>query len=144
MLTSGKFSITCPSTSNDDGMRKIKLSIKCTDSRIQFLTVYIDPHDFAMALTGLSDQEVMFELSKTDNIGKKKETKLLSITLTEEVLTTNNLSPYHRDELASYIKKNQEQWVEAGWELVPYLGSQNSFGRIKDGVLLNVSQYRYV
>lgn len=138
----GTMSISAPSTYEGD--RKIRLTFNDESSHIKFLVVELDPADFAMALTGLSEQKVSMEVRGLDLVGKTKETQTLQIILTENDLIRNKLSSYDKVALQEYLSKNQKLFVSDDWVLNCYLGSQTSICPHLNGVKLNVHKYRYV
>lgn len=122
-------SISIGRASNDE----VRIAITDEASGTRFLSVSMTPHDFAMAITGLSFIEVPAIVCGLENVGQKKITERRSV-----------LCP-----LDCYDRKILEQWLldncqEDGWLIRPYLGSQNSIGGSSEGGRrLNYSVYRF-
>jgi hypothetical protein len=144
MINTGTLSINQIHSNDDSRDQKICMRVLDVNSRVEFLTIYMDAKEFALALTGLSGQDITFEIRRADIVGKKKERKPLTIYFSEDDLRTDGISSTNKKELSKHIEKHQDRWVDVGWTIEPYLGSQNSVTRVDNGVLLNVSQTRYV
>lgn len=138
-----KISITRPSYS-DDEKRCIKISIKDEASRIQFLTIEIDPADFAEALTGLAEVECKGIVKGLDKVGYSKEADPAVIYITKEELDANNILSYSSRHVEEYVKNNPK-YQRDGWHLDHYLRSQGSIIKDTNGnISCKVSYYRYV
>lgn len=122
--------ITITRSSSDE----IKLRVRDEASRLEFLEIRLTPHDFAMALTGLS--EVKCEsaaVTGLENVGKTK--------ITENRSVLCPLDTHSKEELADWLIQNAQ---EPGWILSPYLGSQRSVQYEGDRRRLNYVVYKYV
>lgn len=103
-------------------------------SRAQFLAVKMTPHDFAMAITGLSYIECDAVVRALEYVGKQKVTEQRTVEYTGP-------STYDREAMGKWLKDTQQ---EDGWHLSTYLGSQSSVD-YKDGkTLLNYHVYKFV
>ena len=128
----GELTISRPSFG--DGRKKITISIKDSDSRNTFVELEIDYDKFAACLTGLSYQEVDFDVRGLDLIGKTKETKTFIFKIPR----------------ANYMMDKQEVIdigegeIPEGWRMSKYFNSQNSFFVEDDIYYARTSIYRYV
>lgn len=144
MINDGTFSIGRVYSGDADFDQKIKITIKDTHSTSKFLTLYVDPAEFAMALTGASERKMQFELGDISNVGKTKESKSLIIELTLEELQKAEMYTSNIKALKEYITQHQIRWVDVGWIIDPRVNARNSVGITNTGITLNVMQYRYV
>jgi len=144
MINNGLFSIGRVSSGDVNYEHKIKITMRDESSGIGFVTVYIDGHDLAMALTGAAERKMTFEVSAMTNVGKRLERKPLSLTLSDSELLRECVDKNDKTALVAYVQKNFEWYVECGWHLDSNIRTKNSIGFIKDGVLINLHQYRYV
>lgn len=119
----------CISRRSDD---KIVISIEDEASRTEFVEVKLSPHDFAMAVTGLSFVKVTGSVRGLENVGKKKVTEKRSVVCP--------LDSYDKKDLSAWLEQNCS---EQGWLLNTYLGSQGSVEYVDGGRKLNYSVYKY-
>lgn len=134
----GTINISRPSFS--DGRKAIKILIVDKNSRIEFLELEIAPAEFALALTGLSQQPIKFEARALDKVGLMKESETIQFQTT--------LSGYRKDYQA-LLKEHPElfitpEQISDGWRIDTYLGSQNSIHKDGKVTYLNTRIYRYV
>lgn len=101
-----------------------EIVIRITDdaSRTQFVKASLDPHSYAMLITGLSEVEAECEVNNLDRVGKQKIIERRSIECP--------LNTYSKDELKAWLLENAQ---EEGWMLDTYLGSQDSVGCSTNG-----------
>ena len=131
----GKITISRPTFG--DGRELIQIEIEDVDARQKFLLGYMDPHDFAMCLTGLSSTPIELTPRNLDKVGLKRE--------------TDNFVVPEPDYWPSYQTPTEEHWDQLvdpyeqdGWKVHRYLGSQNS-KFIEDGVRkFRLTRYRWV
>ncbi|UBM12698.1 hypothetical protein [Cupriavidus metallidurans] len=132
----GELSISRPS--RGDMRDVIEIQVKDEGSGVRFLTVVVDPAVFALALTGLSGQEVELEVKGLDVVGKTKERRTASLTIDPD----SPLRHYTKTKLSEHLAQHCQ---EPGWHLNGHLGSQHSIQHLPGGyVRLNYSYYRYV
>lgn len=112
---------------------KIVISITDEASRSEFVEVELSPHDFAMAVTGLSFVKATGSVRGLENVGKKKVIEKRSVVCP--------LNSYDRKNLSAWLEQNCS---EQGWLLDTYLGSQGSIENVDGGRKLNYSVYKYV
>lgn len=145
-VLNGQISIGRVRSSDDSRDNLIKIEIEDNVSGILFTTVEMTPEAFAMVLTGLSGVPVNISTNGLDKVGKVRESKNLQIHISKETLESTKICSFDKDALSKYIKENQDLYVESGWELSAYLGRQSSIATDREtgGVILNVTQYRYV
>lgn len=116
-----------------DSRDAIRISFQDEASNIRFVSVSMTPHDFAMAVTGLSHVEAKATVCGLRNVGLKK----ISQKRQAECPLTNS----DRKELTQWLLDNCQ---EDGWTINGYLGSQGSVGHYDGGSrTLNYSVYRY-
>ena len=118
------------SRSSDDIVR---ISFKEEKSGISFAEVKMTPHDFAMALTGLSMIEADLEVKGLQHVGK---TRVIECREIYYPFNTHN-----REKMSAWIRENDGG---DGWFVNDYLGSQSSIERKGNGYLLRYSVYKYV
>lgn len=111
----------------------IRIRIKDEASRVQFAMLSISPHDFAMAVTGLSEIKVDCECNGLDHVGKQK--------IIEPRTAVYKVSSIDKAFLSAWILENRQ---EKGWSINSYLGSQGSVTSTDGGMLLRYAVYKYV
>ncbi len=111
----------------------IRFQIEDAASHITFFSGSMTPEAFGSAITGLSHQEIEFNVRGTQHIGKKRVTERRSVLCP--------LKTYDRDLLRQWLNENME---EEGWMIDDYLGSQNSIVREGGEVRLNYRVIKYV
>lgn len=121
--------LTISRRSND----KIVVSITDELSRTKFVEVEVSPHDFAMAVTGLSEVPASGDVRGLANVGKKKVYEKRSVVCPIET--------YDKKVLVKWLEENGQ---EDGWSLDSYLGSQSSVVHEDSGNILNYGVYKYV
>lgn len=141
----GHITISRPSTS-DDRPEFVRIVVKDKSSRVQFLEVEVDMAEFALALTGLSEQPCVFKPHQLANVGKQKEVERITFPLSKAYLDRYSLSSFDKKELASHMQNDPEHiFQKEGWELDTYLGSQTSVTpNHPDGIRINTTRKRYV
>lgn len=130
----GKIDITRPQ--RHDGVDVISIAINDDLSGVRFLDIKMSPHDFMMAITGLSGQPIEFEVRNLDVIGKRKE-----YVRAEADVPRAELPSYDKKLMQDWLVKNQQR---EGWRIDTYLGAQSSVSHIGDSVRLRYGYYRYV
>lgn len=75
----GRLEICTPRTSKGESW--VEIHIEDEKSDIQFLTVCVDYHEFARALTGHGSQECSFKFNGLHNVGKRHEHKEICVTI---------------------------------------------------------------
>jgi hypothetical protein len=118
-----------------DNYDTIRIAIKDKNSGLRFVEAHMTPADFAMAITGMSDQPANMVVHRLENVGKAKEIQKRRVHCP--------FKSYDRKELEKWLVDNCQ---EDGWELNSYLGSQTSVitGLDGKGCILNYSVVRYV
>jgi hypothetical protein len=126
-----KGSITITRNSSDT----IRVAIRDSASRTQFVTVEMSPHDFAMALTGLAEVEANVSVCGLANVGKFKVSEARQATYPG----------------SCHDKKELERWLlehckEEGWIIDPYLGTKTSksYNHAAGNTTLNYRVYKFV
>lgn len=74
-MTTHQGSITISRVSSTHGDPYIQVSIQDETSRHQFIELTMSMEAFAMALTGMGAQPLMFDLRGVDYVGKRREFK---------------------------------------------------------------------
>lgn len=141
----GQITISRPQVSDQRDF--IRITIKDTDARMQFLEVDIAPEEFALALTGLSEQPCDLHPNRLDTVGKVREVERVVFVLTQAYMDRHKLSHYYKDELRQHMELDPEGLFaqKDGWELSTYLGTQTSITpNHPDGIRINTSRTRYV
>jgi len=122
-------SITISRNSNDT----IRIAIKDRASGVRFAEVELTPHDFGMAVTGLSEIPVPCVVRELDVVGK---TKIMETRTVACPLTTHERAP-----LRAWVV---EHCQEPGWRVSCRLDTQGSVQRSPcGGQLLRYTVYRY-
>lgn len=145
MNLKGKISISRPSSS-DDRPEYVRIAIRDETSRMGFLEVEVDMAEFALALTGLSEQDCTLRTRRLDAVGKVRETQSMTFVLTDEYMAKYGLESYNRLGLRAHLKQDPEgRFNEAGWELSTDINSQSSVTpNNPDGIRINTYRVRYV
>lgn len=145
MKLEGKITISRPS-SGQDRPEYVRIAIRDKTSRMEFLEVEVDMAEFALALTGLSEQDCVLKTRRLDTVGKVRESEPMTFVLTDEYMDKHNLRSYDRVGLKAHLKHDPEgRFHEAGWEVSTDLGSQNSITpNSPDGIRINTHRVRYV
>lgn len=112
----------------------IKIELRDPRAVVRFAQIEMTPHQFAMAITGLSAIEVDSELQGLEKVGKVRVHEARSKLCT--------------DPMCNYDRRKQEKWLlinaqEESWELDTYLGSQDSISHTPEGPVLNYSVSRW-
>jgi hypothetical protein len=123
--------ITISRDSND----RIRIELRDPGAVVRFAQIYLAPHDFALALTGLSAIECEADLVALEKVGKVRVHEPRTKVCTDPSLR------YDRKKLEQWLLENAQ---EEGWELNPYLGSQDSTSHDPDGVKLHYWVSRWV
>lgn len=145
MTLEGKITISRPS-SGDERPDYVRIAIRDEISRMEFLEVEIDMAEFALALTGLSEQDCVLKTRRLDTVGKVRESQPMTFVLTDEYLDKHSLNSYDRTGLKAHLEHDPEGlFHEEGWELSTYLGTQTSITpNSPDGIRINTHRVRYV
>jgi hypothetical protein len=122
--------ITISRNSNDI----VRIAIKDTASLARFVEVEMTPHDFAMAITGLSEIPVTGTVRELHIVGQNK--------VSEPRTVVCPLTTYEKKEvLRAWVL---EHCQEPGWSLSVRLDTQGSVTNNADGTkTLRYSVYRY-
>lgn len=127
----GALSISRPTYG--DGRELIAIRFEDKASGAQFLEATVSPHDFALALTGLSRVDVDMTVRGLQVVGLKK--------IREARTAINPPQNYSKCFHEAWLQENCQ---EDGWILDCYLGSQSSISRSGDETTLRYAVYRYV
>lgn len=112
----------------------IRISVRDETSVNRFLEMELSPHDFAMAVTGLSEIKCNAVVRGLENVGKLK--------VSERRSAECPLGCHDRQALSLWLLENCK---EEGWFIDAYLGSQGSVGRSEAGLQqLNYRVYKFV
>lgn len=94
---------------------EITIEIQDNASFARFLKVTLTPHDFAMAVTGLSHIKAPASVSQLAVVGMKK--------ITEKRSVICPIDAHDKEQLRQWLLDTQQ---EVGWNIDGYLGSQDS------------------
>lgn len=111
----------------------VRITLTDAASRLRFVEVDMTPHDFAMALTGLSFVDAPARVSNLEHVGHQV------VAESRSVLCPLKGAP--KDQLKAWLVEN---FNEPGWILDTYLGSQNSITRVEDGTILRFPVRKYL
>lgn len=124
-----KGSITISRNSRDT----VTVRLRDELSYIEFASIELSPHDFCMALTGLSEVKGAIDCRGLEYVGMERITESRSVVCP--------INEYDREKLSKWIEDNMQ---EDGWLVSTYLGAQSSV-EWKDGkTILNYSVTKYV
>jgi len=124
----------CSVTITRNSSDVVRIAIQDEESRVKVAMVEMTPHDFAMALTGLSEVGASVEYGALANVGKRR--------VVEKRSATCPLKTYDKAELAAWLRENCR---EEGWAIDPYLGSQGSVVSLPgEGLRLNYRVVKFV
>lgn len=113
----------------------IKIAIRDEASRTEFVVAEMTPETLALAITGMSEIEVVLKVQHLDRVGKLRIIEARSIDCP--------LQSLEKEEMRAWLRANAQ---EDGWILDDYLGSQSSVSPLKDGkgYSLNYRVVKYV
>lgn len=118
-----------------DSNNMINIRLRDKASRTEFVDVQMTLEDFALAMTGRAEADVIGDVRGLGRVGKVKV-----LESRQTVYPGNSYDDRAKQE--SYIVDNCQ---EDGWELLPALRSQGSIQRGTTGeTLLNYSVVKYV
>lgn len=118
-----------------DSNNMINIRLRDKASRTEFVDVQMTLEDFASAVTGLAELNVVGTVRGLEQVGKVR------VLESRQTIYPGN-SYDDRAKQESYIVENCQ---EEGWELLPALRSQGSIQRGTTGeTLLNYSVVKYV
>lgn len=118
-----------------DSNNMINIRLRDKASRTEFVDVQMTLEDFALAMTGRAEADVIGDVRGLDRVGKVK------VLESRQTVYPGNIYD-DRAKQESYIVDNCQ---EDGWELLPALRSQGSIQRGTTGeTLLNYSVVKYV
>lgn len=145
MKLEGKITISRPSSSVDRP-EYVRIAIRDDTSRMTFLEVEVDMAEFALALTGASEQPCVLHTRRLDAVGKVRESQSMTFVLTDEYMDKHNLRSYDRKGLEKHLMTDPEGlFHEEGWDLYTGLNSKNSITpNSPDGIRINTYRVRYV
>jgi hypothetical protein len=137
--TQGKVNITRPSLPSGDDL--IYLQIKDVASGKPIVSITMTPHDFAMALTGMSMQPCFYGVDNPQFIGKFKAVRHWRAELTITELDTVLYAADYKDCIKDYMYANIPN---KDWAFTGYLNSQNSVVSNLDGkIIVNAHVERF-
>ena len=146
-MLKANLTISRPQSSRASDDPFIRIVVRDSNSRAQFLELDVPLATFAEALTGLSEVECDMNVRDLAKVGLKKETKFVSFDLTAEYMAKYGISSLDRKRL-SYLMEQDPDGIfaqEDGWTLSLYLNSQNSIVHMPDDAIrINTSAHRYV
>lgn len=116
-----------------DSNNVIRIRVNDDNAVTKFCELELSPHDFAMALTGLSGIKCKAEVIGLDRVGK--------IRVRESRSVKCPLKGYDKEHLRQWLADNCQ---EEGWIIDTYLGSQNSINHSSDGIVLNYAVTKYI
>ncbi len=142
-LLQGKLSISRPSRGGRADDNVISIRIKDKNSGIEFCEIEVGAEDMMKALTGLSEVPMYFSKRGIGFIGKYRQRKAFSHTVSDEVLKEAGISNYDGKALKKWADANVVPPVS--WYLDSYLSSQGSVTHdYKNGTTtLNMAIYKY-
>ncbi len=112
----------------------ITITVRDTNSRMNFLKIKVKNEDFVNALFGLSEVESLSEVNGLDVVGKTQQQEPFSICVPRRPL----------DDKQGYEQDLIDQCPD-GWSINLYLSAQRSIvWGDDDTVTLNTYIYRYV
>ena len=118
-----------------DSRNMINIRLRDKISRTEFVDVQMTLEDFASAVTGLSEVDIVGDVRGLDRVGKVRVLESRQIVYPGAIYDD-------RGKQESYITDNYQ---EEGWELLPALRSQGSKKTGANGdTLLNYSVVKYV
>lgn len=122
--------------------QEITLQVRDNLSGVQFLELKLTLEQFALAITGMSLDNVVGEVRGLENVGKTKMYESRCVKLPKSM--GNKPNSHVRQWLIEEFKEGGEIYEPGGWILDPYVGQQ-SFVVYRDGVVsVNYSVYKYV
>lgn len=145
MKLEGRITISRPSSS-DDRPEYVRIAIRDEVSRMTFLEVEVDMADFALALTGASEQSCVIKPHRLNTVGKVRESQPMTFVLTDEYMTKYGLQSYNKAGIRAHLEQDPEgRFHEEGWDLSTYLGTHHSITpNSPDGIRINTYRVRYV
>lgn len=128
----GKITFTKKYGYEDDS--KINIQVRDLKSRSVFIEVSMNMDNFADAITGRGEVECSFKTNNLENVGKRKETKRISVKMPgKRYCHTQD----EREELAL-------EHTPKGWQPSFYFGSKDSFSYSGDDTIMHFDVFRYV
>ena len=115
MKHDGQITISRPQYGN--GTKKIVITIKDTNSVIDFIELEIDYVNFTEAITGLAYSECKFETRLLDKVGKKRIIDNFEFEMDNPKLSRSK----------EFAIEKVKKICPIGWECSTYFGSQDSF-----------------
>jgi hypothetical protein len=146
-MLKANLTISRPSSSRASDDPFIRIVVRDSSSRTQFLEIDVPLASFAEALTGLSEVECDMKVRDLDRVGLIKESKSVSFDLTADYLKKYGIHAFERKKIAYLMEQDPDNLFqqENGWALSLYLGSQNSIACLPDNAIrINTSAHRYV
>lgn len=114
----GRLEIYTPRTSKGESW--VEIHVEDEKSGIQFLTVCVDYHEFARALTGHGSQECSFGFNDLHNVGKRREIKEVVVKVPEhdyldrDVVAAAAVNEHEIDGWMGRVKDAQNHHRHAG------------------------------
>ena len=133
MKLKGKISITRPSRGGDVD-QVISIQIQDCASRVHFLEIDVPLEQFALAITGLSEQPCDLTVRGLNRVGTRK------VVEAREALYTGEHA-YNKDKLRAWLIETKQ---EEGWTLDPYVAHQNAIYPVDGGTMVRYSVYKFV
>lgn len=103
-----------------DSSDKIRISVTCNSSKVNFLSIEIDPAEFCKALTGLAFVGCDGEVRGLDLVGKSRSTKTVEFRMPEH--NYENAKEVASKELSRILAEDGD-----GWAPRDSFSSQSSF-----------------
>jgi hypothetical protein len=141
----GKITISRPQLG--DHKEFVRVTLKDIDACMKFLEVDVPLGQFALALTGMSEQECDLHPNRLDTVGKVREMEPCVFVLTQEYMDRHKLSRYYKEEIRQHMVLDPEGLFRQtdGWELSIHLGYQTSItSNHPDGIRINTYRVRYI
>lgn len=141
----GHITISRPQGNRTDG-NVIRIALRDSASRMEFVQFEVPLAGFSEALTGLSEVEGEMTVRGLDKVGKTRIVEHVTFVLDGAYLERHKLSSYYKEEIRKHIELDPEGiFHQEGWELSTYLGAQNSVvPNHPNGIRINTSRVRYV
>lgn len=137
-----KLQVRASQVSCSDREDYVYLVFKDTESSVEFLEIELSFAEFGKLVKSNSTLKVEGKVRGLDVLGKKYKVERRTISVPKDVLKGLPAATSHRDALEDWLLCS---YVEEGWNVRAYLGSQNSISSSSDNLdfILNFSVYRW-